>query len=374
MDTSKLYYISPRVTKWKYTDSLPGKLESFLAQTEVFAAFQTHKPTPVKIHFGSEGAFRGIRPVFVRKIVEHLYKRGAEPFVTDTVRIKGPAYLRVARDNGYSFHTVGAPVILADGMYGRDGVEVDAGEPIGVISVAGAIYDAEQMVVVSHCKGHIQAGFGGAIKNLSMGCVSASSRKIGQKPTRGMMHSPYWDKPFVWRKGKCSYCEACVKVCPLEAVYFEKGHIHFTSDCWKCTRCARVCPTGALEPTISIDRFTENLAIVAATVSRRFKAGRIVYMNFLMDIAPECDCMPASDTAVIADQGILIGTDPVAIDKASLDILHRSQPLPNSLAADKEIHEPCDIFQKLHHVSGLEQVRSLAAQGCGSLEYEIIPV
>ena len=176
---SKVYFAPARIKKWRYTDSMPGKLERLLNEINLLNFFEKDEWTAVKTHFGSEGAHRILRPIFLRKVVDALKCVSAKPFVTDTVRIKGLDYLEVANQNGINHLSVGAPVVLADGLYGNDNIMVRAGDILGEIAIASVIHDVPAMVVCSHVKGHIQAGYGGAIKNVAMGGISATENAVG---------------------------------------------------------------------------------------------------------------------------------------------------------------------------------------------------
>src|SRR4030043_817657 len=212
---AKVYFASARAMKWKYDDSMPGKLERLLKEINLATYFEQKEWIAVKTHFGSEGAHRIVRPVFLRKVVEALKAVGAKPFVTDTVRIKGLDYLEVANQNGLNHLSVGAPVVLAEGLYGNDNIMVKAGEILNEVAVASLIHDVPAMVVCSHVKGHIQAGYGGAIKNVAMGGVSSSHRECGWKCGRGAMHTGGGGK-LIWEKEKGGRCYRGEEFCPLD--------------------------------------------------------------------------------------------------------------------------------------------------------------
>lgn len=370
---AKVYFTSARVKKWKYSDSMPGKLESMLKEIDLSQFFEPKEWVAVKTHFGSEGAHRIVRPVFLRKVVDAIKSVNAKPFVTDTVRIKGLDYLEVANQNGINHLSVGAPVILADGLYGNDNIMVKAGEILGEIAVASVIFDVPAMVVCSHVKGHIQAGFAGAIKNLAMGGVSGAHRHCGWKCGRGSMHA-IGEGKLIWDESKCVLCLQCQEICPLEGITFENDKFSYNNDlCWRCGRCTRVCPEDAVKmPGGDDELFMKSLAEAAKAVLSTFKEKKVLYINFLTEIQPECDCMPAAEVPVIQDIGILLSDDLVAIEKASIDMLLQQKPLPSSLAEDEGIGNDVDILLNLHKKDYHIQINAAVALGLGSQEYELI--
>ncbi len=371
---AKVYFAQARAKKWKYEDSMPGKLGRLLEEAGMMNYFSPDEWVAVKTHFGSEGAHRIVRPVFLRKVVDALKKIGARPFVTDTVRIKGLDYLEVANQNGINHLSVGAPVVLADGLYGNDNIMVRAGEILGEVAVASLINDVPAMVVCSHVKGHINAGYAGAIKNMAMGGVSSAHRTCGWKCGRGSMHTT-GEGELVWDADKCELCHQCRDVCPLDAIKFKDDELIWDGDvCWRCGRCERVCQSESLILPGEDKRFMSSLAEAAKAVISTFETQKIMYINFLTEIQPECDCMPAADVPVIQDIGILISEDIVSVEQAGIDMLALSEPLPQSLAYDKGIKSGDDIFMKLHHKPYLLQVEEAERIGLGSRKYELVRV
>ncbi len=369
---SKVYCASARARKWQYEDSMPGKLDRLLQTAGLLNYFSPDEWVAVKTHFGSDGAHRIVRPVFLRRVVDALVRIGAKPFVTDTVRIKGLDYLEVANRNGINHLSVGAPVVLADGLYGRDNLMVKAGEILGEIAVASAIHDATAMVVCSHVKGHINSGYAGAIKNMAMGGVSGSHRTCGWKCGRGAMHT-IGEGELVWDQEKCELCYQCRDICPLDAIVFRDDKLEWDGNvCWRCGRCERVCQHESLTLPGDDERFMKSLAEAAKAVVGTFEPKKILYINFLTEIQPECDCMPAADVPVIQDQGILVSDDIVAIEQASIDILAGSAPLPDSMASEKELRDGDDVLAKLHHRPYRIQVEEAERLGLGTRGYELV--
>ena len=284
---SKVYFASARALKWKYDDSMPGKLERLLKEIDLSKYFAAEEWVAVKTHFGSEGAHRIVRPVFLRKVVDALKSIKAKPFVTDTVRIKGLDYLEVANYNGVNHLSVGAPVVLGDGLYGERQHHGKGRVVFGEIAVASVIHDVPAMVVCSHIKGHIQAGYAGAIKNIAMGGVSSRHRTCGWKCGRGAMHT-IGEGGLSWDKEKCELCYQCMEICPLDAIKFENEELKWDgNECWRCGRCERVCQSGAVSLPKDDNRFMRALAEAAKAVLSTFNTGKVIYINFITEVQPE---------------------------------------------------------------------------------------
>ncbi len=371
---SKVFFSSARALRWDYRHSMPGKLEALLEQMNFADRFEEEEWVAVKTHWGSPGAFRIVPPVMIRRVVDAVKEAGARPFVTDTVRIMGLDYLEVANQNGLNHLSCGAPVVLADGLYGKDSILVKAGTILGEIAVASAIHDAPAMVVCSHVKGHINSGYAGALKNLAMGCVSSRHREQGWKKGRGGMHC-HGEMGLQWNPEVCTFCEQCKNVCPLHAIDFKEGaFVVDQSNCWHCGRCSRVCQEGALKLPQDDVTFQKSLAESAAAVLSTFKKGKVVYANFLYQIQPECDCMPTADVPVIQDQGIMISDDIAAIEQASLDMLRAARPLPQSAAEEAGIKPGDDVMAKLNPRPMQIQIDEAERLGLGSKKYELVRV
>lgn len=371
---STVYFSTARTLRWDYRHSVPGKLETLLEKLGLDGRFTAGERIAVKTHWGSPGAFRIVPPVMIRKVVEAVRRTGAKPFVTDTVRIMGVDYLEVANQNGLNHLSCGAPMVLADGIEGRDSILVKAGPVLSEIAVASAVHDAPGMVVCTHTKGHINSGYAGAIKNLAMGCISSRHRVHGWKKGRGGMHC-HGEIALQWDPELCTFCEQCRNVCPLGAIEFQEGRFTFDEqNCWHCGRCSRVCQEGALTLPQDDEAFQKGMAEAAAAVLSTFKPGRVVYVNFLLAVQPECDCMPVADVPVIQDQGIMVSDDLVAIEQASLDMLRAAPPLPQSAADEAGVRAGEDILAKLNPRPMQLQVDECERLGLGTKRYELVEV
>ena len=168
----------------------------------------------VKLHFGEKGNAAFIRPLYVRQVVDKIWDLGGRPFLTDAntvyvgTRSESVSHLTTAIENGFAYAVVQAPLVIADGLTGKAEVEVKIkGEQFKSVFLAEAIVEAEALVTLTHFKLHELSGFGGALKNLGMGCASRKG-KLSQ-------HSNI--APKVTEK-KCTGCGECIAHCAQEAI------------------------------------------------------------------------------------------------------------------------------------------------------------
>jgi len=374
--SSKVYFAPARATRWDYSASQVAGLERLIEKLDFGSVIAKGEHVAIKTHFGSPGAHRVVRPRFLRVLADAAKAVGGKPFVCDTVRIEGWDYLEVANQNGVNPQSVGCPVILADGLFGCDSIEVQAGPVLGSVQVASAIHDAPAMIVVSHCKGHIGAGYGGAIKNLAMGGVAGRHRSGDWKRARGHLHAASGESSVVRDPELCTLCLQCLHVCPTEAISEANGGLVVDDEkCWRCGRCERVCPEGAIQlEKRGEDEFQMALAEATQAVLTTFEPGKVLYFNFVLEVQPECDCMPMADTPLVQDQGILAATDIVAVEQAALDLINNGIPLPESLAEDRGVKAGQRILAESLGVDGQLHVDAAAQIGIGSQEYQVIRV
>jgi len=373
---STVYFAPARATRWDYSASQIAGLERLIERLDFGTAIGEGEYVAIKTHFGSQGAHRIVRPRFLRVLADAVKAAGGKPFVCDTVRIQGWDYLEVANQNGINAQSVGCPVILADGLFGCDSIAVPAGPVLGSVQVASAIHDAPAMIVVSHCKGHIGSGYGGAIKNLAMGGVAGRHRSGDWKQARGHLHAASGESSVIRDPELCTLCLQCLHVCPTEAISeTDDGLVVDDEKCWRCGRCERVCPEGAIRlEKRGEDEFQMALAEGTQAVLSTFEPGKVLYFNFVVEVQPECDCMPTADTPVVQDQGILAGMDIVAVEQAALDLINNAVPLPGSLAEDRGVQAGQRILAETVGVDGQLHVDAAAQIGLGSRAYELSAV
>jgi hypothetical protein len=311
----------------------------------------------VKVHMGEYENFTHLKPFYVQKMVELIKEVGGEPFVTDTTTIYGPmrntalGYHEVARAHGFSPDYLGCAVIIADGLKGDDGFFVDTkgnGTEIEGIEVARSIYESDALLVLSHATGHSGAGFGGAIKNIGMGCVTKKGKEAQHEVTK-----PLHDVD------KCTKCGECAKECPYNAISSDLDFEIDEEKCNGCGRCLGLCPNGVKARYTSREqkeKLQMRIAEAAFGVLKVFATEKVSFFNFLMDITLECDCA-RSTNFISPNIGVLASNDIVAVDKSTVDMIKKK-------AGEKIFMENFDIEPGI-------QLKRASELGMGSIEYEI---
>lgn len=324
----------------------------------------------IKIHFGEKGNTAYVKPIYIRPITDKIRAWGGKPFLTDAntlyvgTRSDSVSHLQTALENGFSFTTVGAPLLIADGLKGKSALAVPIHQKhYKKVSIAADIVDADALVSVAHFKGHELAGFGGTIKNLGMGCASREG-KLSQ-------HSNI--APKVTRK-KCISCGECVSHCAQEAISLEDDKAIIDPEkCVGCGECILICSSGAIQIqwNESIPVFQEKMVEYTLGVLKG-KQGRALFLNFLTDVSPACDCYGHSDRPIVRDIGILASTDPVAIDQASVDLVN-NEPGNKDSALTKNYKSGEDKFRGVYPQIDWEiQLQYAQGIGLGTRKYELV--
>lgn len=284
----------------------------------------------IKLHWGERGNHSFLEPVYARAIASWLKSLGAKPFVFDTTvlysggRRKAQDALETAAQNGYTEAFLGCPVVIADGLDGRDVIEIPAGyKHFQTVQVAALVEKTAGFFIFSHFKGHLASGYGGAIKNLSMGFASRAQKQ--------RMHATV--KPTLNPK-RCTRCGACVEVCPSGAAELVDGELpqYDLERCIGCAQCIAACPETALKILWNSDfaSFQEKLVETAAALWKHIHH-KSVLVNALVKISAECDCLPGTADIIAPDLGFLAGPHPLAVDEACVarvgaDIISRAHP------------------------------------------------
>ncbi len=327
----------------------------------------------IKLHFGEPGNLAFLRPNWARTVADFVKERGGKPFLTDcnTLYVGGRKnaldHMDSAMLNGFNPMTTGCQIIIGDGLKGSDEVEVPVvgGEYVKNAKIGRAVMDADVFISLTHFKGHEEAGFGGCLKNIGMGCGSRA----------GKMEQHNAGKPHVAEK-HCIGCGQCRKICAHGAPIIENGKAHIDHDkCVGCGRCIAVCPKNAVQ--INWDETTINLNRKIAEYTKAVVDGRpCFHISLVIDVSPNCDCRPENDMAIVPNVGMFASFDPVALDMACVDAVNAQTPLRGSAADDAHakahVH---DHFQRLHPDTNWRSCLEHGEKiGIGTREYELIKI
>lgn len=365
---SKVYFTDFRSRSQR--ENKINKLKNLFDAAEFAEIIRRNDLIAVKLHFGEEGNDSYIKPIFVRQVIEKISDKWGKPFLTDTntlyygSRHNSVEHLQTAVLHGFDYAVVGAPLIIADGLLGENWREVAVDlKHFQKVKIAGDIENADSMLVLSHFKGHGMSGFGGAIKNLAMGCASAP----------GKLEQHECAKPII--TDSCNGCGVCVGECPVYAMFLEGNKSHIDYDlCIACNNCLDACPDSVIElDWDKMGQFMEKMVEYAYGAVKN-KKGKVGYINFLMDITPDCDCVPWSDAPLVQDIGILASKDPVALDCASYELVKQERGLIKS-ELTKNFLEGEDKFRGVwNEVDGTVQLRYGEQIGLGTIDYELINI
>lgn len=367
---SKVYFTDMRT---KPGNGMYDKFDRLLKRAGIEKLDLEGKMVALKIHFGEPGNLAYIRPNYAARVVKKVKELGGKPFLTDANtlyygrRANAVDHLEAAMENGFNRIAVGCDVIIADGLTGSDAKEI----PIYLKHVENAkigtiIADADVILSLTHFKGHEQTGFGGTIKNIGMGS--------GSRKGKMEMHSA--SKPEMVEEN-CVACGMCIKNCPEKAIAYNKrrkARIDY-NKCIGCGQCVASCHYGAARAPYdqSAEILNEKMAEYAFAV---LQSKQHFHVSFIMNVSPDCDCWNTNDQALVPDIGIAASFDPVALDKACVDLVNQAPGIQTSRLFDKvEYRNQEDKFVHVH--PGIHWKECLVhAQEIrlGTMEYELVAV
>jgi len=353
---SKVYFVP--VEDAENISAVNIKLSLLLAESKVLAFVEGRQKVAVKLHFGEEGTTAFVRPNHLRLICDEIVKKGAGPFLSDAntlyrgKRLNSKDHLAVAMAHGYTKQALGVGIFIPDEAKKEDVLEVQIDlKYIKTAKVGRCYVDADGFVAVTHFKGHSLTGFGGTLKNIGMGCA-----------TRGGKLAQHCDATPTFYKDKCVGCGECEKVCPVEAIHIENDISVLNRDkCIGCASCVAACPNTALSIDFGAGDEVQKKMVEYAFAILKNKKGKSGFLNFAVRINKECDCWTLDNSRIAPDVGILASVDPIAIDKASLDLVNAS--------CGKEIFK--EVHPQQNHLLQLEYAQML---GLGRIDYELIRV
>jgi uncharacterized Fe-S center protein len=371
MKPSKVFFTDFHATP---IETLPQKLHRLMKRAGFEEIDFTDRFTAVKIHFGELGNLAYLRPNYAKAVADVVKENGGLPFLTDCntlypgSRKHALEHLDCANINGFNTVTTGCQIIIADGLRGTDDilVPVPNGEYCKEAYIGRAVMDADIFISLSHFKGHEQAGFGGAIKNIGMGCGSRA----------GKMQQHNSGHPHVITD-LCKGCQRCAKECGSDAISYENNKAYINPDlCKGCGRCIGACAFDAIEndnwdaPALLGKKMAE---YTAAVVSGRPN----FHISLITDVSPNCDCHGENDAPILPDIGMLASFDPVALDQACVDLCQKAKPIRNSQLGDNmaksSFHDMGDVWRNSNpNVSWAETLQHAEDIGIGTRDYELV--
>jgi uncharacterized Fe-S center protein len=366
MSKAKVFFIDFHTTA---KQNILQKLEKLINKAGMTDIDFTKKLTAVKIHFGEPGNMSYLRPNYASVVVKTIQKKGGLPFLTDSNtlykgrRSNGVDHLQSAMENGFVPQVTGCQVIIADGIKGTDYREIEINQKNCTIAKIGtAIADADVLISLTHFKGHEMAGFGGCIKNIGMG-----SGSIGGKLE---MHSD--SKPFMVDEN-CTACKICEQNCAHDSIHVTKDKkiavINYET-CVGCGQCIAVCQYDAVQVKWNAVKALEKTAEYALAA---INGKPSFHINFVMDISPNCDCWNFNDVPIAPNIGILASTNPVAIDKASVDMVNNAPVNKGSVI--EHHHDISDKFKAIFPHTNWQACLEYAEKiGLGTMDYELVNV
>ena len=373
MEKSKVYFTDMHTHN---SISLPDKLKKLIKKAGIGTIDMEDKFVAIKIHFGEPGNLAFLRPNFAKAVADVVKEQKGLPFLTDCNtlyvgrRKHALEHIDAAYENGFSPFSTGCNVIIADGLKGTDEVDVPVvgGELVKEAKIGRAIMDADIFLSLSHFKGHECTGFGGAIKNIGMGCGSRA----------GKMEQHNSGKPEIDPE-LCRGCGACTKQCAHSAISFDdkrKASIDH-NKCVGCGRCIGHCNFNAISN--STDSSCKELNMKMAEYTKAVVDGRpCFHINIVMDVSPYCDCHAENDMPIIPNVGMFASFDPVALDKACADACNAQIPIPGSKLDEGLRDHHCEGKDHFYHVSPNVEWKSCLEHaeklGIGTQEYELITV
>ena len=330
----------------------------------------------IKMQFGELSCLASLRPQYVKAVADLVKELGGRPFLTDCntlypgSRKHALEHMDCANLNGYNTVTTGCQIIIGDGLRGTDEIEVPVknGEYVEKAKIGRAIMDADVFISLAHFKGHEMTGFGGAIKNIGMGCGSRA----------GKMEQHSSGKPKV-DESKCKNCHRCAQECGSDAITYEDNVAHIHEDlCKGCGRCIGACAFDAIQ-TVEWDA-NEKLDRKMAEYAQAVCQDRpCFHINLVMDISPNCDCHAENDAPILPDIGMFASFDPVALDQACADACMKAAPMPNSQLSDNLAkpdwqHHHDHFLDSNPNVDWKTTLEHAEKIGLGTREYELVRV
>lgn len=376
MEKAQVYFTDFRTKA--FGDSMPTKLKKLIKKAGIGQIDMDGKFVAIKLHFGELGNISYLRPNYAKAVADVVKELGGKPFLTDCntmypgSRKNALEHLQCAWENGFTPLTVGCPILIGDGLKGTDDIEVPVvgGEHVKMAKIGRAVMDADIFISLTHFKGHEMTGFGGAIKNIGMGCGSRAGKTEQHSGGKASI-----------KKKKCRGCYACFKECANDALVFDaeakKMRVN-KHNCVGCGRCLGACNFDAIAFTdfAAVELLNKRMAeYTKAVVDGR----PCFHISLVVDVSPNCDCHGENDAPILPNLGMFASFDPLALDQACVDACLRATPLPGSQLFEN-LAKPDFVDHRDHFTNSRPESEWLTCLehaekiGLGSREYDLIPM
>lgn len=374
MEKAKVYFTNFRTVA--FGDGLPTKLKKLIKKAGIEQIDMDGKFVAIKMHFGELGNISYLRPNYAKAVADVVKELGGKPFLTDCntmypgSRKNALEHLECAWENGFTPLSVGCPILIGDGLKGTDDIDVpvNGGEYVKNAKIGRAVMDADVFISLTHFKGHEMTGFGGAIKNIGMGCGSRAG-----KTEQHCSGKPHIEEPM------CRGCRKCQKECANGGLIFDEASrkMHVDQEhCVGCGRCLGACNFDAI--VFDSDDAVELLNYRMAEYAKAVVDGRpCFHISLVVDVSPNCDCHGENDAPILPNLGMFASFDPLALDQACADACLAADPMPGSQLsdhlADPHFHDHHDHFKNSTPESEWKSCLDHAEKiGLGSRDYELI--
>jgi len=376
MEKAKVYFTNFRTKA--FGDGLPTKLKKLIKKAGIGDIDMDGKFAAIKLHFGELGNISYLRPNYARAVADVVKELGGKPFLTDCntmypgSRKNALEHLECAWENGFTPLTVGCPILIGDGLKGTDDVNVPLTgcEYVKEAKIGRAVMDADVFISLTHFKGHEVTGFGGAIKNIGMGCGSRAGKTEQHSSSKAEIDEEL-----------CRGCLACEKECANNGLLFDEEHKKMRvnlENCVGCGRCLGACNFDAI--SFDFSAAVEMLNRRMAEYTKAVVDGRpCFHISLVVDVSPNCDCHGENDVPILPNLGMFASFDPLALDQACVDACMAADPLPGSQLAENlakaDFHDHHDHFTNSRPESEWQSCMAHAEKiGLGTRSYELITV
>ena len=376
MEKAKVYFTDFRTEA--YGDSLPAKLRKLIKKAGIDQIDMAGKFAAIKMHFGELGNISYLRPNYAKAVADVVKELGGRPFLTDCntmypgSRKNALEHLECAWENGFTPLSVGCPILIGDGLKGTDDISVPISgcDYIKEARIGRAVMDADVFISLTHFKGHEVTGFGGAIKNIGMGCGSRAGKTEQHSDSKAQIDEEL-----------CRGCLTCQKECANDGLSFDadakKMRVNI-ENCVGCGRCLGACNFDAI--SFDFDAAGELLNCRMAEYTKAVVDGRpCFHISLVVDVSPNCDCHGENDVPILPDLGMFVSFDPLALDQACVDACLKAEPLAGSQLTDNMAKE--DFVDRRDHFTNStpeSEWRTCLAHaekiGLGTREYELIRI